>query len=124
MKRLILGVICGILFAGLFAGCAQQTPEEKFLGHWERIVAILKENKAKPYEAASRLKEYLDANLGGMRELLGQLGNNPDLAKNQAFIEREIKVRQAIIELETKEAALLENPEVKAALTPLGGLNF
>jgi hypothetical protein len=120
MKKAAL-VFCSLVICAFLAGCGQATPEEQFLSHWEKVVALHSENKADPAKAQDAVKAYLDAHLAEMKSLSGQFGNKTDkkIAEDPRFIERVLKLMNSITDLEKTNKSLLDNPGVAQAVKPL-----
>jgi hypothetical protein len=123
MKKAVsfIGVLAVMLFV---AGCAQSTPEEKYLSHWEKIVSLIKDNKTDTAKAQAAVKGYLDANLADMKTLSTQFGqaSSKDIAKNSVYIMRVLKLVDAITELAKSNKALLDDPQLAQAYAPLADL--
>jgi hypothetical protein len=123
MKKAVsfIGVLAVMLFV---AGCAQSTPEEKYLSHWEKIVSLIKDNKTDAAKAQTAVKSYLDGNLADMKTLSTQFGKeeSKNIAKNSAYIMRVLKLVDTVNELAKTNKALLDDPQLAQAYAPLADL--
>jgi hypothetical protein len=123
MKKAVT-IICLLAVSLLLAGCGQATPEERFLSHWEKIVALINENKNDPAKARAAVKSYLDANLAEMKTLAGQFGQEASqkIAQNPDFIDRVIKIVDTIENLKKTNPSLVDDPQLAQAYQPLSDL--
>jgi hypothetical protein len=107
-------------------GCSQQTAEEKYLNHWEKIVTILLDNKNDSAKATTAVKEYISANIAEMKQLAGQFGKEEGkkIVQDSNFIMRVKKIRESILDLEQKHPQLLGDAAVSEALSQLGDITY
>ena len=108
----------------LLAGCAQATPEEKFLSHWEKIVGIMSADRNDPAQALAEVKTYLDSNLAEMKTLAGEFGKEESkkLAENPDFIDRVMKLANTINDLAKTNKSLVDDPRFADAYSSLSTL--
>ncbi len=108
----------------LLAGCGQATPEERYLSHWEKIVALFSQNRNDPAKARAALKSYLDAHLAEMKTLAGQFGQEAGkkIAENPDFIRRVLKVIDTLNDLAKTNKSLLDDPQFSQAFATLSEL--
>jgi hypothetical protein len=120
MKKAVL-IVCAIALTALVAGCGQAAPDEKYLSHMEKIVALLRDNKSDTGKAQAAVKSYLDANLPEMKTLLTQFGKEQSkkIGEDPVFLGRVLKLVDALNELAKTDKAFLDNPSVAQALEPL-----
>jgi len=119
-----LRIVFTVLVLGcmlVFLGCSQTTPHEKLLGHYEKILSILNENKTDINKAAQLAGDYIKKNIDEIRSLYAQFEKEPGAAitKDSIYVERQAKLRTLHLDLEMNYPLLLNSPQVIEAIVPM-----
>jgi hypothetical protein len=105
----------------LLAGCSQMTPQEKLLGHYEKILNILNENKTDIDKAAKLVGDYVTANLADIKAQYALFEKDPAalIVKDPVYVGRQTSVIKLHSDLETNYPLLMNAPQIIEALVPM-----
>ncbi len=127
MKRvshslLMYGFFALILF-GFFA-CGTAGPELELTAHMDKIVSILKENRADAAQAAASLKQYIADNLADIKNLAKTLATKSSTQADESGVDidmifKHTQIIENIIQLEQEEPVLMNDSRIEQALKPL-----
>ncbi|RPJ09344.1 MAG: hypothetical protein EHM28_01810 [Spirochaetaceae bacterium] len=121
MKMRISFAFAVLIAVLLLSGCSQITPHENLLGHYEKILTILNENKTDIEKAAKLAGEYVLANIADIKAQYALFEKEPSapIVKDSVYIERQTNVVKLHADLETNYPLLMNAPQVIEALVPM-----
>jgi len=121
MKLRYVFMILALAGTFMFSACSRVTPHEKLLGHYEKILSILSENKTDINKAAQLAGDYIKKNIDEIKSLYAEFEKEPGAAitKDPIYVERQAALRKAHLDLEMNYPLLLNSPQVIEAIVPM-----